>query len=85
MTKKQLLKKLEKVSDETEIIISSDSEGNKYNKLGEVYSAEGLKFLIEDHEIALITEASMSKYEITEREMSEKEYNKLKDCVVLYP
>lgn len=80
MTKKQLLKKLEKVSDETEIIVASDSEGNAYNKLSQISIEEGLKFFYQDRELYLLNKEDIGDYEV-----SEEKYNKMKDCVVLYP
>lgn len=45
MTKIQLIKKLEKINDNTEIILSSDSEGNNFSRIGEIYDEKGLKYI----------------------------------------
>ena len=80
MTKKQLLKKLENVSGETEIIVASDEEGNSYLRLREVYKEDGLKFFDQDYQLNLVNKDDLHEYGI-----SEERFKKLKNCIVLFP
>ena len=84
MTIKQLIKKLSKLDQDSEIIIASDSEGNSYNRFTEISHSAGLRYVNEPNEhsfgITLI-----EKYEVDEGEIDLKDYNKAKPCVVFYP
>lgn len=82
MTKKQLLKKLEKVTDDTVIILASDTEGNSHDILGEVYIENGLKFYRDEDENNIIL---VNKEEIDDEYITKRQYDKFKNCVVLYP
>lgn len=79
MTKKQLIKKLEKVADNTHIILASDQEGNTFLELREIYMEKGLKFLKTEGEIELNGKDAIDDM------ITESEYKKMKDCVVLFP
>lgn len=75
MTKKQLLKRLENVTDDTTIINSIDAEGNGYNVVGE---AIDLMYRIENGKIELRDEEDIM--------MDDPKYaKKFKKCLVLYP
>jgi hypothetical protein len=80
MTKKQLLKKLEKVPDGAEIILASDAEGNSYSPLYDVSAPKGLRYIEEDRDIFLMT-----KDEIEEDFPTQEQYDKGKNCIVFYP
>lgn len=77
---KNLIKELQKLNPEAEVIIASDSEGNTYKVLTEIYTSEGLKFEKRDGEINL-----MALEEAEEDEELGRIYKTMKDCFVLYP
>ncbi len=77
---KNLIQKLNKLNPNSEVIVSSDAEGNNYSLLFDISCQEGLRYSKNDDEIILSTRNDIDGYYFTE-----KEYNKGKDCVVLYP
>lgn len=79
MTKKQLIKKLEKVNDNTEIILSSDGEGNSYSRLCDVCNSEDFKYFENNGEIEFLDKEDVGD------SCTIEDYNKAKNCVVLYP
>ena len=76
---KFLIEKLSKLNPNSEVIISSDSEGNHYGILLDISAPQGLKFSKIDGEIVMSTRDEIDEF------FTEKVYNKCKDCVVLYP
>lgn len=74
MKVKQLIKKLEKLNQDAEIILSSDEEGNSYHKLSEIYNNK-LRF------------SDIGGYiDLHEKDEVEEEFwNYAKDCIILYP
>ena len=82
MNKNQLIKKLEKIPGDPIILMASDSEGNSYDTLDEIYTGENndLRYRQEDYEINLI-----SKEDIDDEYFTEKDYNKAKHCIVFFP
>ncbi len=83
MTKKQLLKKLEKVNDNTEIILASDAEGNSYDKLSDIdLGVMGLRFSLDyDNGHPTLFDCD----DVNSGDITKKEYIKMKKCIVLYP
>ncbi len=77
---KHLISKLNKLNPEAEIIISSDAEGNRYNTINQL--VDNLKY-IEYGEISVFSFEDIS--EDSQDFPSQKDYNKAKGCIVLYP
>jgi hypothetical protein len=75
MTKKQLIKKLEKISDDTVIIMASDGEGNSFDSLRDIFAEKGLKWDGENKEI-LDEDDNKEIYD---------NYDNLPNCVILWP
>ena len=80
MKVKELIKQLEELNQEAEVIIASDEEGNNYSVLSDIVSEDGLKFQKLDYEIDLY-DKDYHEYE----EITAATYKKLKECIVLYP
>lgn len=72
MTKKQLLKKLEKVENDAIIVLASDSEGNSFSELDNISAEKGLKWDAENREII-------------DEDDNKDEYYKLDSCIILWP
>lgn len=79
---KQLIEKLRKLNQESEVILSSDEEGNNYSVLDEIYVEKGLRFS-EDYDNGLPT--LFSREDVISGDISKEEYLKMKNCIVLYP
>ncbi|MEK6884970.1 MAG: hypothetical protein AABY22_35390 [Nanoarchaeota archaeon] len=79
MTKKQLLKKLEKVPDNTEIILASNTK-DSWGVLDDLYIEKGMRFgyLLDDY-IDIVYTRDINNY------FTQKDYDKYKECVVLFP
>lgn len=86
MNVEQLIKKLEKLDQNTKVILSSDSEGNSYGEL-ETISNGGLHYarFIERYE----DEPKRIEREIELGDLCDfkpaRDYTKPKKCIVLYP
>ena len=80
MTKNQLIKQLQKISGNPEILVASDGEGNSLNVLDEVYAPKTLKYFKSENEIHL-----MEKDDIDEENITKEDYNEGKFCVVFFP
>ncbi len=76
---KHLISKLNKLNPEAEVIVSSDAEGNNYSQLGFIFSGSETKYRDVGYGIEIV-----NRDEIDES-FTEKDYNKAKDCIVLYP
>ena len=79
MKVKQLINKLSKLDQESEVILSSDSEGNNYCVLNEIHNPFGLRFFKYDGEIQML-----DKEEVKRGDYTESQYKKAKPCVILY-
>ena len=80
MKVKELIKQLEELNPEAEVIIASDEDGNNYSILSDIVSEDGLKFQKSDYEIDLY-DKDYREYE----GITASTYKKLKECIVLYP
>ena len=86
MNVKQLIKKLQKLDQNAEVILSSDSEGNSYNELEAVHD-EKIYYAksIERHEDEpKIIERDIELGDLCDFKHVEN-YTKPKKCIVLYP
>lgn len=81
---KQLIKKLNKLDPESEVLIASDMEGNNYNKLDFISIEKGLRFSnrkdLYSYGLTLITPE-----DVEIGNFSQEDYNKAKNCIILYP
>ena len=75
MKVKQLIKKLSKLNQDAEVILSSDAEGNSYNYLDEIYGEE-IYFYQCQGEIELCDKDELDDID----ESLEPEI-----CIILYP
>lgn len=77
---KTLIQKLSKLDQESEVFLASDEEGNSFSKLEEIDAAGDLRYINHDGEIEFI-----AKDDIDNDFLTEKEYNKGKKCIILFP
>ena len=80
MTKKELLKRLEKFDDDMEILISRDEEGNGYNHLETVQHC-GYEVAWGEIEVGLLKLTP----ELKEQGYAEEDVRADKECLVLWP
>lgn len=76
---KNLIKKLQKLNPEAIVILSSDSEGNFFSELKDI-SDEMKVGNVDSYELEIYNNMS-----VEDREITQKEFDKLKDCVILWP
>lgn len=79
MKVKDLLKKLKEINPEAIIILSSDPEGNSFHTLQDVSSDLKIGAFGSD-EVEIYNQMS-----VEDGELSQKKFDKLKDCVILWP
>lgn len=80
MKVKQLIKKLSKLDQNVEVLVSADSEGNHYSRAIDICSSKGLKFSIEDGDLELI-----DSEDVEEGYFTEAKYKRAKKCIIIYP
>lgn len=75
MKVKQLIKKLGKLNQDAEVILSTDAEGNSYNYLDEIYNKE-IYFYQNQGEVELCEKDELDDID---------ESLEPKICIILYP
>ena len=73
---KTLIKKLSKLNPEADVILASDAEGNSYSKFSDLLES---KYEMNDYEINFFDSCDIGD------EITQKEFDKLKPAVILYP
>lgn len=77
MKVKQLIRKLEKLNQEAEVLLSSDSEGNSHSVFNDICS--DVKYRKSDYEIEILYQGDIGDF------VSQKEFDKAKEAIILYP
>lgn len=80
MKVKQLIQKLEKLNREAEVLLSSDSEGNYFSSLKDIYSDIKFRESKDDYMIDIL-----DKEDIGEDWLTQKQFDKAKEAIILYP
>lgn len=73
MTKNKLIQKLNKIHGDPEVILSSDSEGNSYSCLSEIYADKDMRWDDDNREV------------VDEQDVEESDFDRMDKCIILFP